>query len=507
MTNVRRGRVIALSVAFAVACILPGARDRVEAASGELRIGLTQDVSTWDPHNYLSAVDNYVYPLVYERLVHLDRDLKMVPGLASEWEAVGDRALRFKLRTGIRFHDGSPFDAQAVKTNFERLAAAPRARAYYGAVDRVEVNDPYTVTVFTKQPSATFLANLTWVVGGIISPTALQQYGKDIAQKPVGTGPYRLKEHVQRDRIVLESNPHYWGRPSRLARVTIRPIAEEATRTAALEGGNLDVIMDVSPHRIQELERNPNLRIAAGRSVRNVYLGFQIGDETLKNVKLRQAIAHAIDRDAILRHVLEGRQTTPVGIVPSIVLESRGDALLKYDPDRARGLLAEAGYSRGLDLAFWTPSGRYLKDREIAEALQAQLARIGVRVQIKVWEWAPYMAALRRREQQLFIFGFNYPSGDPDAGLRNLFHSKGGFPFFNVNDRHVDELLDKGQGLVGVPRAERMKLYEEVQRLLLSSAIAVPMYEKRNLFGTSAKVKGFAPHPLEYLDLTGVSVE
>jgi ABC-type transport system substrate-binding protein len=305
--------------------------------------------------------------------------------------------------------------------------------------------------------------------------------------------------------LVLARNEDYWGKKAKLEEVIFRPIPEEGTRAMAFESGEIDIISDPLPHRIAAYKRDKNIDISTGPATRTVWVGFNVGDKVLTNLKLRQAIAHAINRDEIVTHVVEGLAINANAWIPDIIEKSKKTYNFKYDPKLAKELLKEAGYPGGLELNLWTPEGRYLKDRQIAEAVQAQLAQVGIKTKIRVMEWGAYLDSLARHEQQLFIIGWGFSAGDPDTALRLCFYSTNQFNYSNYKSTTMDKLLD--DAVSALDPKKRVELYEQVQQRLIDETIVVPIYHKLNIYAVNKKVNDFYPHPMERIEIAETSIK
>ena len=286
---------------------LPPTATPVGKTGGTLRIGTRVDPQSLDPHHYKAGgIDMAILDLVTDGLVTFDRRMNMVPQLALSWEWTDNTTLRFKLRQGVTFHDGTLFNAQAAKVNLDRMAQAAEVKGYYGQLASTTVIDDYTVQLKLAAPFAPFLRNLGSPVGGMISPAAITKWGDELPRHPVGTGPYMLDEWKPKESLTLVKNPKYWGTPFKLDKLIFRPFPEEATRLLAFQAGELDVIQDPVPSSVKALEKDGRFQVVRATQLRNLWLGIENGDKTLENIKLRQAIAYAIDRESLVKLVAEG---------------------------------------------------------------------------------------------------------------------------------------------------------------------------------------------------------
>jgi peptide/nickel transport system substrate-binding protein len=476
-----------------------------EAAGGTLRIGVEVDPVSLDPHHYKAGgVDLAVIHLLTDGLVTFDRDMNIIPQLATSWEWEDNTTLRFELREGVTFHDGTPWDAEAAKYNFERIMEAPEVASYFGRLESVDVVDDYTIVLKLSEPYAPFLRNLASPVGGMVSPEAAEALGEDLSRQVVGTGAFKLEEWLPREQLVLVRNPDYWGTAPKLEKVIFRPLPEESTRMLAFQAGELDVIKSPSPSQVPVLEQAEDSRVVRTTQLRNLWLGIENGDPVLDDVRVRQAIAHAIDRDALVDFVAEGLVAKANSLIPPTMMDLPEPAY-PYDPERAKELLAEAGYEDGLTLKLWAPEGRYFKGKEIAEAIQQQLKDVGIETDLQIWEWGAYNNAILEHNQQLWIQGWGFVTGDPEA-MRALFSTDGPFNSFNLADDRIDALFDAGVATVG--EAEREAVYAEMQtRLIEELATVVPIYFLVGFYGVRDNVHDFYLHPLELIDLSETWVE
>jgi peptide/nickel transport system substrate-binding protein len=369
----------------------------------------------------------------------------------------------------------------------------------------VETPDDYTLLIRTKHPFAPFLNNMCHPVGSMISPAALEKYGKDIGRHPVGTGKFVFEKWLPNQRIVLKRNDNYWGPKPSLTTVNLIPIPEEGTRTMAFESGEIDIVSAPAPHRVAKFKKDDDVTVTVTPAARTVWLGYNLKDKVLSNPKVREAIALAINRKELVNDVAEGLALDATGWIPSIIQKSDQNFNYPYDPAKAKKLLAEAGYPNGLDIKLWTPEGRYLKDRQIAEALQAQLSDVGIRAHLSVMEWAAYVAALFRSEQQLFIWGWAFQVGDPDSMLRENFYSTSSYGCTGYQNQEFDKMLDKAVSTFD-PES-RKKQYDAIQQLLFKDVVGAPIYFSENIFAMHNNVNGFIPHPLELIVLDKTKVK
>jgi peptide/nickel transport system substrate-binding protein len=291
----------------AIVALGPGAGDAPAQAprrGGELMVGTQADVTTLDPHYTGDIPSGMVEFHMYEQLIQLDRNGNRTPSLAESWSWSKDGlALTLKLRAGVVFHDGTPFDSAAVKANFDRIMdpeAKTLARSLFATVARVETPDPRTVVLHLKEPTGALIANLTSNRASMISPEAIRKHGKELARNVAGTGPFSLEEWRPKERVAVRANDRYWGGRPPLDRIVFRPIPNTAARLAALEAGDVAIAAPVLPQDVDRLGKNPALSIVAVHGGDNMQMPLVFLEKPLADKRVRQALNHAVDRDAIV---------------------------------------------------------------------------------------------------------------------------------------------------------------------------------------------------------------
>lgn len=498
-------------------------------ANNELVIVRPSDAVSLDANLETTAPGAWIYGNIVEPLITLNADMEIEPRLATSWDFVEPNRLRFALREGVTFHDGTPFDADAVKFSWDRaMFADPPGRwaSLAGPISAVEVVDEYTVDIVTEEPYGPLLLTSTMVFTGVVSPAAVEEHGEDYGRNPVGTGPFKFVEWRSNERIVLEANEDYWrGAPS-LDRVVFRVVPEEGARMLALRTGEAHMVLNPAPADLPGLEQDPNFEVSAATGLRVFYLGFNLGHSPADDVLVRRAIHHAINVPLIVEGVLEDAATVPSSLISPGVLGYSDMRLLErypYDPDQARALLEEAGYTSGPDgvlqrdgeplvVRMLPASGRYLKDRDVAEVLQEFLSQVGIRAELDIFEWSTTFTMMREAELDypMFTFGWLTTTADADYTLFSNYHSDELPPEswnrWQYGNPEVDELLEAARA--SVDPEEREALYAEVQEILAEDLPAIPIYNTIEAYAHSARVQGFEAHPIEYnLDLYPVSLE
>ncbi len=455
--------------------------------AGELRVALPWTPENLDPTMNLSSIRAKVGVSLFDSLVGRDAENRIVPQLAESWKALDDLTWQFKLRRGVVFHNGEPFNAEAVRFTFERVLDPGQKspnRANVGEVTRVDVVDDHTVNLVLRQPYAPLVNRL--IDFPIVPPKYTAEKGNQgLALRPVGTGPFRFVELVKDDRLIIEAFDRHWRGAPKVRRIVFKPIPEPFTRTAALRNNEVDVVDTLPPNLAGELERVPGIRVQRVPSTWIIYLGLNALKKPLSDVRVRQALNYATDVDALVKSVLDGNARRMDG--PFTAHMFGFDASVKGygpDPGRARRLLAEAGYPDGLEVTLEAPAGRYQGDKEIAEALGGQWQKAGFRPRVQVAEWGAYFKRyLGKQFQDAYLLGLGGPMQDGDE-LYNLVSSKGRGLYYK-NDK-VDALFDAGRSTMDP--AKRRKIYAELARAMVEDATWVFLMQQVDIYATRERV-------------------
>ena len=461
------------------------------------------DITVMDPMMVVDTPSNGPNLLVYEGLVTYDKEMNIVPVLATKWAISQDKKTwTFSLRPNVKFANGAPFTAKAIQFTFERImdqATASPARSQYLAVDRVEAPDDLTVRFLTKYPFPDLIRNLAQPNFLAYEPIHTKKYPvKEYGRNPVGTGPFMLKEWISGDRAVFIPNPSYWGPQPAVNSIIYKPVPEGAARAAMLRTGEADIVVKIPPEEVRTLEGDPNLSVLKLDSMYQVSYELNNTKENppLNNRLVRQALNHAVDKEAIVKTILMGLgapMASPFG--PGINFRATFEPY-KYDPERAKKLLAEAGYPKGFKLVLSTPNGRYLKDREVGEAVQGYLQAVGVQAEVRLWEWSPYMVFIQKDEsREAMMLGRATPSADFTA--TRLF-SKGAIGLYNVTGfwrEKVEDLLVKARS--SFDEKERTESYRQIQAIVWEEAPWVFLHNQKAVVGVRKNISGFAMLPTE----------
>lgn len=482
-------------------------------ANGEepMRLVFAQgtDAETLDPHSITSSPNAIHIEAIYDTLVAYDENLNIVPCLAKAWKVSEDGTIiTFYLREGVTFHDGTPFNADAVVFNLERLISPETRvplRTYIGFVESAKAIDEYTVEVKLRYPHGPALARFTAPVNAMVSPTAVEKYGPDFGRYPVGTGPFEFVEWVRDDYILLRKNENYWRERPYIDELLIRVVPEDGARVLMLEAGEADVIIRVPPPDVPRLRAREDINVVTAPCTRTIYVGMNTQHEILKEPKVRQAINYAVDKQAIVDVLLQGFGGVMDSPLTPQYFAYKPVGPYPYDPGLAKTLLREAGYPNGFRIKLFTPKGRYLMDYRIAEAVQGYLGAVGITAEVITMEWATYvqtqMLPLEENPFELYLLGWGPWILDPDQQLYPMYHSsqwppQGMATVFYKNQR-VDELLQIGTS--SPDQALRREAYEEAQELIWNDAPWLFLHYEQQIVAMRSNIKNVFISPIEVL--------
>jgi peptide/nickel transport system substrate-binding protein len=370
------------------------------------------------------------------------------------------------------------------------------------AIQSMQAPDPYTVVITTTKPVVSLLDYLDNAY--ILSEAAAKESGDEatFGGKPVGTGPFRFVEWVRGDRVVAERNPQYWRGAAKIDRIIWKPIAEDAARLALLESGQADLIANVPPHEADRIRNNPTLRSEEIRSARIIFLLLDPAHKPLDNKLVRQAIHFAIDKDALVKHVLDGKAYRLDGILgPQAFGEDASFKPFAYNPQKARELLSAAGFPNGFEIDFLTSTGRYTKDREVAQAIAGQLAKVGIKAKLQTPEWGIFND-LHRAGKCPVCFRGRGTVVDPDDFFNEYFET-GVSKRLSYSNAKFDRLLQEQRQIFDP--AKREQLLHAATKILLEDAPIVPLYNPIDIYGVKRRMI-WKPSPKDYINVADADV-
>ncbi|ATV46050.1 glutathione ABC transporter substrate-binding protein GsiB [Pectobacterium brasiliense] len=498
MTIKRRWLVVAGVTAAMAASPVWAAKDAVIA------VGST--FTSLDPYDANDSLSQTVAKSFYQGLFGFDKEMKLVNVLADSYDVSPDGlTYTVKLHPGVKFHDGTAFNAAAVKVNLDR-ASNPDSRLkrynLFKMIEKTEAVDDLTVKITLKTPFSAFVNNLAHPAAVMISPAALKQYGKDIGFHPVGTGPYRFVTWNQTDFVKVEKFNGYWkaGLP-KLDSITWRPVVDNNTRAALLQTGEAQFAYPIPFEQAKVLEKNDKLALVASPSILHRYISMNVTQKPFDNPKVREALNYAINKEALIKVAFSGYATPAEGPLPSSIDYSVKYHPWPYDPAKARELLKEAGYPDGFTTTLWS-SHNHSTAQKVLQFTQQQLAQVGVKVQVTAMDAGQRAAevegkGVKETGVRLFYTGWSASTGEADWALSPLFATASWPPAqFNTafySNPQVD--ADLANALKTTDRTEKQKLYKDAQDKIWADAPWIFLATERLVSANSKKLTGFYVMP------------
>jgi peptide/nickel transport system substrate-binding protein len=488
-----------LAVLLLLAAPTPGRA----AVPGTVIVAQGVDPTTLDPMNHQETPAANVAVNIFDTLLERDQDLRIVPLLAESYRNLTPTTWEFKLRRGIAFHNGEPFDAEAVKFSLERLIDPKlklRGSSPFAPLSHVEIVDPVTVRIHTKAPWPILDTLMAVGQAAMLPPKHYRDRdGAVLGRTPVGSGPFRFVRWVKDDRIELEANAQYWRGAPKIKKLVFRPIPDDAVRVAALQNGEIDIAVNIPPHLANIIANHPRLFLSTAPSVRTIQLLYYTHQFDAQNKvagpypgpvadrRVRLAMNLAVDVDEIIKTVLDGK-----GVRVATMLTDKHfgfDPQLKpvrQDLGRARQLLTEAGFPGGLDVVLNAPQGRYVRDKEVAEAIAGQLTKAGVRTTLRVHEWGNYLNNMGyvHKAGPVWLIGWGTTSYDAEAVYVPLLRS--GKILSNYYNADFDGMVDEAQTIMDPKR--RRELYQRINKLVVEDAAGMPLYQQLDLYGATRRM-------------------
>jgi peptide/nickel transport system substrate-binding protein len=513
MANTIHRAIVALLASFAVG-----------TAAQELRIGMGADVTSMDPHFVNLFPNNNIAEHVFEKLITLDPDSRLIPGLAESWKAVNATTWEFKLRQGVKFHDGSDFTAEDVAFSIERVGKIPDSpgpfTTYTKAIKQVQIVDPHTIRFVTAFPHPQLQNDINTIY--IVSKktaTGASTADFNSGKAMNGTGPFKFAAFKRGDRVELARNDAYWGPKPAWAKVTFRVIPSDPTRVAALLSGELDAIENVPTADFAKIRANPSFQTSTKTSHRIIFFhvdqfrdpspfvfdkasGKPLAKNPLRDLRVRQAISKAIDREAIKSRVMEGLALPSANLVPAPMF-GHNPALKPetYDLAGARKLLAAAGYPNGFAMTIHGPNNRYVNDDQIMQTVAQMLSRAGIQTKVETLPMSAYLARARKLEFSFAMLGWGASTAEASSPLRahlvTYIPEKGWgeFAWGRYANQRVDDLLDKA--LATIDDKAREKQIQDAVGIAMTELGIIPIHHQINTWATKKGIS-YTPRIDEY---------
>jgi peptide/nickel transport system substrate-binding protein len=490
-----------------------------------LVIAIGADQTGLDPQTVQNNESGFIMSTIYDGLVNYKPGTSLVsPGLAQSWTISPDgKVYTFKFRHGVSFHDSTPMNARTVAEDLDR-AINPDNPCYVlarkgvdtyddftfgtakdGTVAKMEVMDDYTLRFTLPKPNAPFITSLAMVWQGIMSPAATKKYDCDASQYPTGTGPFKFVEAVRNDHVTVAANPNYWNGRPKVDRIVFEIVPESATRMLKLERNEVQILADVPPSDYSRVTGNPQLKLYSAPALTILGVAMTTDTAPFTDVRVRQAMNYAVDKDAINKGLYGGATTASQGIPPVLWGYNKAVTPYPYDPAKAKQLLAAAGFPNGFAVemsVYANPRGyNPVGGAKLGEAVQAYLAEVGVKVHITQYEWGAYLNRMRHEPWTgMGIDGWTGDNGDPDNFLGDKFEfdEAAGHARINNYSRHHNPAFDQLiiQGRQTTDPAKRAQIYIQANKILHDDAPWIFVNHTNQVRATRATVKGFLLDPL-----------
>lgn len=471
-------------------------------AAGNAVLAISQQPETLDPYNTNTTLTTAVTKSFYEGLFRFDKDLKVQNVLAESYTVSDDgKVYTFKLRPNVKFHDGTDFNANAVKVNLERVMN-PENRllraTQFNRIEKVEPIDDLTVKITLKEPFGPFINSLAHASAAMISPAALEKYGREINLHPVGTGPFEFVEWKQTDSVVGKKFDGYWnaGYP-KVDQITWKPVIENSTRAAMLQTGEADFAYPVPYEQAALLEKSDKVEVVATPSIIVNFLAFNMLQKPFDNPKVREAIGYAINKEALAKVAFSGYAFPSEGFVPQGIQYAEKMEPIPYNVQKARELLTEAGYPNGFETTLWSAYNNSTTQK-VLQFTQQQLAQVGIKLTVQGLEpgqraemvdsWPdPKTAKVR-----LYYTRWSSSTGEADWALRPLFATEAWAPKLNNMSFYSNPVFDDAiaKALVSVDDTEKAALYKTAQEQLAKDLPRIPMVTDKNLSAHAKRISG-----------------
>jgi peptide/nickel transport system substrate-binding protein len=432
-----------------------------------------------------------------------DGTVEVYPVLAESWEQIDPTTLQFTLRQGVKFHNGEDFNADAVVftiTTIQDPDFTTSLKTWTNDIESVEAIDEYTVQIKTPTEIRGLVNSLVQIP--IVAPGAAEELGEAFDREPVGTGPYRIASYEPNSAVVMERFEDYWGDPGQAATITFRILPENATRLAALQAGEVDIAEALPPDKLEEVEADENLSVVSSPTLRVDFLVPHHERPIMQNRDFREAMSLAIDRQAIVDSLLSGTTEPANSISPPGTIGYDAEApVYEYDPDRAKELLEASGYN-GEEVFMGGPSGRYVMDRQVTEAIAAMLQDVGINIKLEVVEWSAFRAKTAEDAYDLYFIGITDFTLNPVSHW-GMFHTGESEDYGSYSNPEMDAIIEEAAKTLDDEAAS--ELFLRGQRLQREEYGAIPLYYEPQLIGVNQRVQGFVPRLDEYVIVRDVT--
>jgi peptide/nickel transport system substrate-binding protein len=517
---------IFVMLAAVVAIVISGAAfaQAKPANARDISIGLQAAITSMDPHYHNVGPNNSTLRHIFEPLVSTDENQKLAPALATSWKAVDDTTWEFKLRKNVRFHDGSPFTAEDVAFTIKRVPNVPNSPSSFATFTKpivdVKIIDPHTIIFKTASPHPLLPSDLSAV--NIVSKAVGEKATTDdynSGKATIGTGAYKFVEYVANQRIVVKANYGYWGGEEPWDKVTFKMLTSPAARVAALLSGDVEMIETVPTADIAKLEKDSKFALSNKVSNRVIYVhlnqhqdkaplfftdktGKPLDKNPLKDVRVRKALSMAINRDAIVSKVMEGRAVAASQLLADNFFgTSKKLKPMKFDPEGAKKLLADAGYPNGFAMTIHGPNNRYINDAAIAQTIAQFYSRIGIDAKVDTMPSSVYFTRATKLEFSYMVLGWGTESGEQGSALRSLLATYDTAKGMGVTNRgrYSNAAFDKalGDALVTMDEKKREGMIQAAAEMVMEDVGLIPLHYEVSTWATTKALK-YSPRTDQY---------
>lgn len=486
------------------------------AGAVTLKVGAASGVNSLDPHFHNESPTNSANANIFDGLVNLDKDLNPYPALAESWKVVNDTTWEFKLRQGVKFHNGNAFNADDVVWSFTRCKTGEKSgfKGSISAIKAIEKVDDFTIRVITNKPFPILLQKLSYL-RIMDKEFASQLTDEELGLKPVGTGPYKLVKWSRGQSLILEANPDYFlGKPA-IDKVELKPLTNDSARVAAMLSNAVHLINRVPVRDVKRIKSNPRIQFYMRPGLRLIYLQMDqkrdkspyvtgVEKNPFKDVRVRRAFYYGINEAAIVKHIMGGYAEPAGQFYPAAVNGHNPDIKRPaYDPEKAKALLKEAGYENGFTVVLDSPNDRYINDEKIAQAVASSLAKIGITVKVNAIPKATFFPKANDADSSFNLIGWACSDGDGSNFLDGCVHSYDkdkGYGRYNGGrymNAQVDKLIEDSDGVLD--KDARLKFLEQAMQIaLVEDMNIIPLHYQVDLYAYSKKLH-FDPRADTYL--------
>lgn len=490
--STRVSRAVMMSVVVVLMSLLLGPMSYVvvgaPARANEVVIAQGADATTLDPQKQSDTDTGNVCMSIFDTMLLRDKNMEIQPALATDYKRISATEWELNLRRDVTFHNGEPFNADAVKFTFDRVkdpATKALAASYFSTISECTVVGPYTVRFTTNAPDPIFLARMTNMF--IVPPKYIKEKGDDyFSRNPVGTGPFRFVQWIRDDRVVVEANENYFrGKPA-VSRLVWKAVPEMATRIAGLQSGEIDLVQSIPADQVGVLKASRDVSLLTTPSAQLQMVNFNISVAPGDNKNFRLAVAHAIDPRPIVAGLLDGYAAVIDAPISNVIPNAPTTVKrLAYDPVKAKEYLAKAGYPSGISIDMVCQNGKYPMDKEIAQVIAQQLAQVGIKVNLKPTEYGQFQTILKNKTiSPVYVSGGNNVWFDTDPQI-TAFYGTGG-ALSTYSNPALDELIEKGR--TSMDAKERVSTYEKAYALVRDEAAGIGLFQYTVVSATSSRL-------------------